>query len=84
MKTIQQMRELRASLPQGKKDPWGECCPSKRILLGRALKKNDLRELTAGEFAVVQEWLEFTRKMKRETEIAVSQVEKTIAKLTQS
>lgn len=59
MTTIEQLRKLRAEMTRGRKDPWTKCCKSKRILLQRALKKKTLTSLTAGEYAAVQEWLEY-------------------------
>lgn len=81
--TIEQLRTMRANLPKGNKDPWGECCRSKRVLLQRAMKRNNIGELTIGEYTVVQEWLTFVAKTKKEAERANKQLEKAIAKTTQ-
>lgn len=77
--TIEQLRTMRANLPKGNKDPWGECCRSKRVLLQRALRRNNIGELTIGEYTAVQEWLTFVAKTKRTNR----QLEKAIAKTTQ-
>lgn len=61
MTTIEQVSKLRAALPRGRKDPWMNCCKSKRVLLQRALKKKTLTSLTAGEYAAVQEWLVYIK-----------------------
>lgn len=69
--TIVQLRELRASLPKGQKDPWGECCRSKRVLLNRALRKNALTELTVGEQGVINEFvLYYNQLRKAQTKVA--------------
>lgn len=81
--TIEQLRTMRANLPNGRKDPWGDCCRNKRVLLQRALKRNNIGELTIGEYTVVQEWLAFVAKTKKDAERANKQLEKAIAKTTQ-
>lgn len=83
MESIQQLRELRASLPKGKKDPWGKCCHAKRVLLGRAFRKTDLSDLTAGEKAVIEEWLAYIPQARREINLANQKLERTIAKIAQ-
>ncbi len=83
MESIQQLRELRANLPKGKKDPWFACCKNKRVLLGRALHKADLSDLTAGEKAVIEEWLAYIPQVKREINLANRKLERTIAKIAQ-
>ena len=83
MESIQQLRELRASMPKGKKDPWGECCRNKRVLLGRAFHKVDLSDLTAGEKAVIEEWLAYVAQARKEINIANQKLERTIAKIAQ-
>ena len=80
--TIEKLREIRKSLPVGKKDPWGECCKSKRILLQRALKKRkSLIELTAGERAAVQEFIAHCQAVRKEDEQLANQVEQLTAEL---
>lgn len=79
MEALEQLRELRKILPVGKKDPWGGCCPSKRVLLHRALKKDDFMKLTAGEREVVDEFLAHCREVKKENK----EFEKAIAKALQ-
>ncbi len=83
MTTIQQMRELRASMPKGKKDPWGECCKNKRILLGRALRKTDINKFTDGEKAVTEEWLAYVAQARKEINLANQKLERTITKIAQ-
>ncbi|MCM1034964.1 MAG: hypothetical protein NC229_01595 [Bacteroides sp.] len=61
MDILKQLCELRKSLPKGKKDPFGTCCVSKRVLLNRALKRQSVKELTHGELAVVNEFVEYYR-----------------------
>ena len=61
MTTMEHVRRLRAELPQGHKDPWGQCCPSKRVLLHRALKKECVSDLTDGELTVFNEFLEHVK-----------------------
>lgn len=69
--TIVQLRELRASLPKGQKDPWGECCRSKRVLLNRALRKNALTELTVGEQGVINEFVLYCNQLRKaQTKVA--------------
>lgn len=77
MSTMEQLRELRKSLPTGKKDPWGKCCPNKRVLLHRALKKDEFMSLTSGEKAVVDEFLDHCKEVKKEN----AEFEKTVAKI---
>lgn len=79
--TIEQLREIRKSLPVGKKDPWGECCKSKRILLQRALKRSTLTELTIGERAAVQEFIAHCQAVRKEDEQLANQVEQLTAEL---
>ena len=67
---------MRKGLPMGKKDPWGQCCPSKRVLLHRALQKNDISELTLGEKAVVDEFLAHCATVQKENEKFEKKVEK--------
>ncbi|MBQ7192326.1 MAG: hypothetical protein IJS00_05585 [Paludibacteraceae bacterium] len=81
--TIEQLRTMRANLPKGNKDPWGDCCRNKRVLLHRALRRNNIGELTIGEYTVVQEWLTFVAKTKKDAERANKQLEKAIAKTAQ-
>lgn len=82
--TIEQLRTMRANLPKGKKDPWGDCCRNKRVLLHRVLReRNAISELTAGEYSVVQEWLAYVAQTQRETERANKRLEKEIAKTAQ-
>ncbi len=82
--TIEQLRTMRANLPKGKKDPWGDCCRNKRVLLHRVLReRTSISELTAGEYTVVQEWLTFVAETRKETERANKQLEKAIAKTAQ-
>ena len=80
METIQQLRELRASLPLGKKDPWGQCCKSKRILIQRALKRDKVEDLTAGEKTVVEEFLAHYNQVMKEN----NKLQRAILKVTQS
>ena len=77
MSTMEQLRELRKSLPTGKKDPWGKCCPNKRVLLNRALKKDEYMSLTTGEKKVVNEFLEHCTVVKKEN----AEFEKSVAKI---
>lgn len=77
--SIKQLRDMRASLPMGKKDPWGKCCPNKRVLLHRALKKDDIGKLTIGEYGVVEEFLAHCAKVKKENE----RFAETIAKIAE-
>jgi len=79
MTTLEQLRELRASLPNGKKDPWGKCCPNKRVLFNRAVKKGDFSQLTSGELGVVNEFLVHCKEVKKENK----EFQKTIEKLAQ-
>lgn len=79
--TIEQLREIRKSLPVGKKDPWGECCKSKRILLQRALKRSTLTELTIGERGAVEEFLVHVMEVRNENEKLANQVEQLTAEL---
>ena len=74
---MEQLREIRANLPKGKKDPWGECCASKRVLLQRLLKKDSIAYATDGELTVLNEWLEHVKEVKRTN----NEVEKTIAEI---
>jgi hypothetical protein len=73
--TIEQLRELRASLPKGQKDPWGECCINKRVLLQRALKRNTLAELTTGEQAVVQEFIGHCKSVRDEQKKLAAEID---------
>lgn len=73
--TIEQLRELRASLPKGQKDPWCECCISKRTLLQRALKRNTLAELTTGEQAVVQEFIVHCKSVRDEKKKLAAEID---------
>ena len=77
MSTMEQLRELRKSLPTGKKDPWGKCCPNKRVLLHRALKKDEFMSLTLGEMEVVNEFMAHCKEVKKEN----AEFEKAIAKI---
>ena len=79
MTTLEQLRDLRASLPNGKKDPWGKCCPNKRVLFNRAIKKNDFAKLTSGELDAINEFLEHCKVVKRENK----EFQKAIEKLAQ-
>lgn len=81
MTTTEQLREIRANLPKGMKDPWGACCKSKRVLLRRAIAKQDISELTTGELAVVVEYQEYLEKTKRESTALKKELERNIAKL---
>lgn len=83
METIEQLRELRASMPNRKKDPWGTCCKSKRILMYRALKRNSVSELTAGELKIVQEWLAYVQTSRKRDERKSEQIKYAINKITQ-
>mgnify|MGYP004490446105 CR=1 FL=1 len=83
MTTIQQLRNLRASMPQGKKDPWGKCCKSKRVLLGRALRKDTIADLTDGEKSAVEEWLAYISQARQEINLANQELERTIAQIVQ-
>jgi len=80
MRTIEQLRELRRGLPRGKKDPWGGCCPSKRVLLNRLLKKDSLDLATDGEITVMNEFLQHCVAIKKENK----EYAKVIAKLANS
>lgn len=80
MTIIEQVRKLRAELPRGRKDPWTNCCKSKRILLQRALKKKTLSSLTAGEYAAVQEWLAY---MQGEQAAANREMQEQVSQITQ-
>lgn len=77
MSTIQQLRELRANLPVGRKDPWTACCKSKRVLFTRALKKESISDLTLGEQGVVREFLEHCAKVRKENERLEESITKT-------
>ncbi len=83
MTTIEQLRSLRESLPKGKKDPWGDCCANKRVLLQRALKRNSLGELTVGEYTVVQEFVAYAEQIKKDRENEVKQLAKAVNKLVE-
>lgn len=83
METIEQLRELRASMPNRKKDPWGTCCKSKRILMYRALKRNSVSELTAGELKIVKEWLAYVHTSRKRDERKSEQIKDAINKITQ-
>lgn len=75
--TLEQLREMRASMPNGKKDPWLGCCGAKRSLINRALRKKELSELTAGELAAVKEWVTYIKK----TNSGVNRLEQAINKV---
>lgn len=75
--TMEQLREIRANLPKGKKDSWAECCKSKRVLLQRLLKRDSIADGTSGELAVLNEWLEHIKEVKKSN----SEFEKSIAKI---
>ena len=77
MTAMEQLREIRANLPKGKKDAWGECCASKRVLLQRLLKKDSIADATDGELTVLNEWLEHVKEIKKTN----NEVEKAIAKI---
>ena len=64
MTTMEHLRTLRANLPKGKKDPFTGCCRSKRVLLNRALKKNDFLQLTEGELDAINLFLEHCKNLK--------------------
>lgn len=81
--TIEQLRSLRESLPTGKKDPWGDCCKNKRVLLQRALKRNTIGELTVGEYSVVQEFVEYANQVKKDRENEIKQLAKAVNKLVE-
>lgn len=66
MTGMEQLRAIRAELPNGKKDPWGECCKSKRVLLIRALKKENVATFTDGELTAFNEWLEHISAVRKE------------------
>lgn len=83
METIEQLRELRASMPNRKKDPWGTCCKSKRILMYRAFRKNNVSEFTDGELKVVQEWLAYVQTSRKRDERKSEQIKDAINKITQ-
>lgn len=70
MTTIEQMRALRVKLPKGKKNEWTKGSTTKKVMLWRALKKETLKQLTAGEYAAVQEWLEYVQQSIRAQENA--------------
>ncbi len=76
--TIKQLRELRANLPKGKKDPFTNCCRSKRVLLNRALNKERFIDLTEGELDAVNLFLVHCRKLKAADERFAA----TVAKIT--
>lgn len=76
IETIEQLKRIRSKMPNGKKDPWAKCCNSKRILLYRAMKRNSISELTAGELMVVEEWLDFYDKIKKENELNSAKISK--------
>ena len=78
---IKQLREIRASLPKGKKDPFTNCCHSKRVLLTRALQKERFIDLTEGEIDAVNIFLEHCCKLKAENERFAASVSK-ITKLS--
>lgn len=82
MTTIEQLRSLRESLPKGNKDPWGND-KNKRVLLQRALRKESIGELTIGEYAAVQKFVEFASQLQQDRERDIKQLEKTIQKLAQ-
>ncbi len=72
METIEQLRQMRASLPRGRKDPW-EHCRTKRVLLIRALKRNSILEFTETERKVVTEWASYVKQQQKEaTKLEVS------------
>ena len=77
--TIAQLRALRASLPRGKKDPFGKCCHSKRVLLTRALQKTSFMDLTEGEGEAVAIFLEHCKEMKARDKKFASSVAKIAA-----
>ncbi len=64
MTTIESLRCLRANLPKGKKDPFTGCCRSKRVLLNRALKKDNFLQLTEGELDAVNLFLDYCRTLR--------------------
>lgn len=66
MTTMEQLRGLRANLPKGKKDPFGDCCKAKRVLLNRALKKDDFMQLTDGELDAIHGFLAHCKNIKAE------------------
>ncbi len=76
MTTIEQLRALRANLPKGKKDPFTNCCRSKRVLLNRALRKERYLDLTEGEQEVVNLFLAHCRKLKAADERFAASVDK--------
>lgn len=76
MTTLEDLRSLRESLPKGKKDPYGACCPSKRVLLNRALKKKNLSELTLGERDVVEEFIQHCANIKKDDKELIKQISK--------
>lgn len=76
---MEQLREIRAKLPKGKKDPWAGNL-AKRVLLQRALRKSSIAEFTDGELTVFNEWLDHVAAVKR----ANAEIEKTIAKIAQA
>lgn len=78
MTTIEQLRSLRESLPKGNKDPFASD-KSKRVLLQRLLRKDNIAELTSGELTVLNEWLVFLKEVKK----ANKEFEKEIQKLAQ-
>lgn len=73
--TIEQLKEMRKSLPKGQKDPWGECCISKRTLLQRALNRDTLSELTTGEQAVVQEFIAHFKSVREEQKKLAAEID---------
>lgn len=78
METIEQLRQMRASLPRGRKDPW-EHCRTKRVLLIRALKRNSILEFTNTERKVVKEWTDYVKNQQLEA----AKLEKSIIKTLQ-
>ena len=80
---MEKLRELRAKMPIGMKDPWGDCCLNKRVLLQRALKRDSIDAVTAGERAVIEEFLEFATNVRKEKEEKNARLTQTINELTQ-
>lgn len=76
MTTLEELRSLRESLPNGKKDPYGKCCASKRVLLIRALKKTEFSELTLGEREVVEEFIQHCVNIKKDDKELIKQISK--------
>ena len=80
MSIMEKLRSMRNELPKGNKDPWGDCCPSKRVLLQRALNRENTIQLTKGERRVINEWLAFCRKVAKENQAFEKEIQKILEK----